>query len=170
MAITPSQTVGPFPHEAWRWAIEATAAATLSAPAVTLTGVVRDGDGLPVPDALIEAWIPGGSEMDCNEALPGFRRVATDASGCYTLSLPPPKNVAAVAPAAFICLFARGLVRHQFSVLFLDDQSGLADSPLLAQVPPERRPTIVARSTAVGNYVWDIRLQGDHETVFFDYC
>ena len=63
-------------------------------------------------------------------------------------------------------MFSRGLVKHQFTAVFLEDAP---PSPLLDQVPGERRDTLLARRQPDGTYRWDIRMQGDGETVFFDY-
>ena len=73
------------------------------------------------------------------------------------------------APATFITVFARGLVKHQFSAVFLEDDTGLAQSEILQQVPAERRATLIARKSAPGVYHWDIWMQSDKETAFFDY-
>jgi protocatechuate 3,4-dioxygenase alpha subunit len=68
-----------------------------------------------------------------------------------------------------ITVFARGLVKHQFCAVFLADDTGLADSAILNQVPAERRATLIARKLAEREYRWDIWMQTDKETVFFDY-
>lgn len=70
---------------------------------------------------------------------------------------------------AYVTVFARGLVKHQFSAVFLEDDPALAQSALLEQVPPNRRDTLIARKQADGSYLWNIHMQGEHETVFFDY-
>jgi protocatechuate 3,4-dioxygenase alpha subunit len=67
-------------------------------------------------------------------------------------------------------VFARGLVLHQFSAVFLEDDGGLARSDILQQVPEDRRATLIARKTGPAASEWDIRMQGDNETVFFDYA
>jgi protocatechuate 3,4-dioxygenase alpha subunit len=72
-------------------------------------------------------------------------------------------------PAALVTVFARGLVLHQFCAVFLDDDPALPSSPILEQVPAARRPTLIARKTATAAYAWDIHMQGERETVFFDY-
>jgi protocatechuate 3,4-dioxygenase alpha subunit len=169
--ITTSQTIGPFSHEAWHWAVEATAAATLasSAPTVTITGTVYDGAGVPVNDAQVEAWLPHAAAAEAAQAVPGFRRLPTDEEGKFSLRVSLGGSAPAGEPAAYITLFARGLVKHQFTAVFLDDDGNVARSELLDQVPEERRDTLIARQTAPGQYQWDIRMQGDRETVFFDY-
>ena len=145
--VSPSQTIGPFSHEAWRWACAASDSAT---GAITINGILRDGDGTPVNDGM----------------LPGFRRAPTDDAGGFTLRLARP---APGEPAALVTIFARGLVLHQFTAVFLADDDGLTDSDILRQVPADRRMTLIARKTGAAGYAWEINLQGAQETVFFDY-
>lgn len=163
LPITPSQTIGPFSHEAWRWAC---AASESAAGTITINGVLRDGDGTPVNDGMIESWSPGAAAAEEGGALPGFRRAPTDDAGGFTLRLARP---APGEPAALVTVFARGLVLHQFTAVFLEDDEGLADSGILRQVPPNRRTTLIARMTGAAGYAWEINLQGTQETVFFDY-
>ena len=167
LPITPSQTIGPFSHEAWRWACDASTAFAAGAGQITISGIMRDGDGAPITDAMLETWSPAAAGDERAHALPGFRRVATDDAGAFSLTL---TRGPAGEPAAMVTVFARGLLVHQFSAIFLEDDAVLADSPLLNQVSPERRSTLVARKTGPSSYVWDIWMQGERETVFFDYA
>lgn len=164
--ITTSQTIGPFSHEAWQWAVDGTADVETSAPTVTVRGIIYDGDGTPINDAQIEAWNPHAAGAEAAQAIPGFRRVPSGEGGEFQFRLSRPADAPAEAPAAFITVFARGLVKHQFTAVFLEDAP---PSPVLAQVPEERRATLLARRQPDGSYRWDIRMQGEHETVFFDY-
>ncbi|QPF73028.1 protocatechuate 3,4-dioxygenase [Roseateles sp. DAIF2] len=169
-ALTSSQTIGPFPHEAWAWAAmaERPASATLC-----IRGRLLDGQGQAINDGWIEAWSPAVLEREQGAAMPGFRRVATDEAGAFMLWLTPTGRPG--EPAAHITVFARGLLKHQHCALFLADDPGLAGSALLAQVPESRRHSLIAQVLTPGEggpgYRWDIRLQGDagSETVFFDY-
>lgn len=162
LAITPSQTIGPFPHEAWQWLVQATAARG-DVP-LLIEGRLLDGLGEAINDGWIEATVPGLAGLD------GFQRRATDEQGRFLLSLaarPVPG-----APAAYITVFARGLSLHQCTAVFLADAEGLAASPLLRQLPAERRASLLAAPAETpGRYRWDVRLQGNaaQETVFFDY-
>ena len=162
--ITTSQTIGPFPHEAWRWAFDSGSAAT---DALQISGRVFDGNGETVSDAILEACLPGAAGGPV-EGLPGFWRVPSGEDGEFRFSLPRPAS--AGAPACFVTLFGRGIVKHQFCAVFVGDDAALADAPILAQVPAERRATLIARPTGEGSYRWDIHLQGGDETVFFDYA
>ena len=165
--ITTSQTIGPFSHEAWQWAVDLSDAAK-PANGITITGTIHDGDGLPINDAQIEAWQPAAAEAEAPQALAGFRRVPSGDQGEFTLRLsvsPQPPG----QPFAYITVFARGLVKHQFTAVFLADDADLAKSAILEQVPAARRPTLIAAKADDGSYRWDIRMQGEHETAFFDY-
>ena len=173
LLISPSQTIGPFSHEGWRWAVGASddcAAALAGAATLVLAGTVRDGAGNVVDDAMIECWSPAGAALEGALPLPGFRRTPTDVEGRYQFTLSRPAALPPGEPLAYITVFARGLVLHQFSAVFLEDDAGLARSEILAQVPEARRATLIARKTATAAYAWDIQMQGPNETVFFDYA
>lgn len=166
--ITTSQTIGPFSHEAWRWACDATASVDSTAPTLTIRGVIRDGDGRPIDDAMLEAWAPAAPEPEKAHAIPGFRRIASGLDGGFhfTLSAAPQ---GAGQPVAYVTVFARGLGKHQFTAVFLEDDASLAQSAILEQVPAARRATLIARKTGDAAYAWDVSMQGEQETVFFDY-
>jgi protocatechuate 3,4-dioxygenase alpha subunit len=168
--ITTSQTIGPFSHEAWQWAADLTSAATPDAPAVTIRGIIYDGDGAPINDAQIEAWLPDAAGAEAAQAMPGFRRVPSGEDGGFSLRAPLPAGASAGEPLMYVTVFARGLVKHQFTAVFLEDDSALAQSAILNQVPAARRDTLVARKVSDGEYRWDIWMQTDKETVFFDYA
>lgn len=158
-AYTPTQTIGPFFHHGLQWAVNADRdAASVNTLVNTLTGLVLDADGTAVSDALIEAWSP--SAMPPRE-LPAWQRVYTDARGCYSLQLSPQSG----QPAALITLFARGMLRHAFTAVF----TNAADNFLLAQIPLERRGTLIAQRLTDAHWEWDVHLQGPAETVFLEY-
>ena len=163
--ITTSQTIGPFSHAAWQWAAELSSTV---AGAITINGVIYDGDGVPMNDAQIESWQPDAAAVEAAQALPGFRRVPSGEQGEFALRLSTvPRD--AGQPVAYITVFARGLVKHQFTAVFLEDDAGLQKSAILEQVPSARRATLIATRTGTGQYRWDIRMQGEQETAFFDY-
>lgn len=165
--ITTTQTIGPFPHEGWRWAFDA-GEVPVPGAGIVISGQVLDGDGNPVTDALVEGWSPdaGAGSID---GLPGLRRVAAGERGEFRLVVPRHGGASDGEPVLYIVLFARGLLRHLFSAVFLADDPALGHSRLLNQVPQARRSTLVARSEGEGAYRWDIHLQGDRETVFLDF-
>ena len=165
--ITTSQTIGPFSHEAWQWAADLSDAVR-PADFITINGTIYDGDGLPINDAQIEAWQPAATDAEASQPVAGFRRVPSGDQGEFTLRLsasPQPPG----QPFAYITVFARGLVKHQFTAVFLEDDAGLAESAILEQIPAARRPTLLAAKTADGQYSWNIHMQGARETAFFDY-
>ncbi|GAB1818281.1 protocatechuate 3,4-dioxygenase subunit alpha [Herbidospora sp. RD11066] len=175
MRPTPSQTVGPF----YGYALPFRDGGDLVPPghpgAISVHGYVYDGAGDPVPDALLEFWQadeagkPGSmrrDEVDGSFAgrdgvtLTGFGRVATDLDGHWAVRTVRPREVPYIA----VCVFARGLLHHLYTRIYLED-SGDA---LLESLPGDRRSTLVARSERDGVYRFDIRIQGDAETVFLD--
>ena len=168
--ITTSQTIGPFSHEGWQWAVDACAAARLetSAPTIVVHGILYDGDGNPIDDAQIEAWLPEAAAAEGLQEIPGFRRTPTGKAGEFSLRLSVPERPAG-EPVAYVTVFARGLTKHQFTAVFLEDDATLDQSAILAQVPAARRATLVARKDGEGAYRWDIWMQTAKETVFFDY-
>lgn len=166
--ITTSQTIGPFPHEAWEWAVQLTAKVDSKAPQISIKGAIFDGDGLPINDAWAEAWLPDSAPVESAHAIPGYRRVPTSEDGGFALSISQP-HAPAGKPVAYVTVFARGLIKHQFTAVFLEDDPALAQSALLEQVPAARRDTLIARRQADGSYLWNIHMQGPRETVFFDY-
>lgn len=143
--MTPSQTIGPFFSHALPWAGGERAVPAGTPGAVWLRGRVLDGVGDPVPDALVETWQTDPA---------GFARSATSAEGVWAVYVVPPAEYLAVS------VFARGLLGRLATRVYF------ADPPPLADVPESRRDTLVARQADDG-YAFDIRLQGEHETVFF---
>ena len=168
--ITTSQTIGPFSHEGWQWAVDSCAAARLetSAPTIVVHGILYDGDGNPIDDAQIEAWLPEAAAVESTQEIPGFRRTPTGKAGEFSLRLSVPERPAG-EPVAYVTVFARGLTKHQFTAVFLEDDATLDQSAILAQVPAARRDTLVARKEDDGTHRWDIWMQTESETVFFDY-
>ncbi|HWW04786.1 protocatechuate 3,4-dioxygenase [Collimonas sp.] len=167
--ITTTQTVGPFPHEAWQWAVDASAKLESSASVITISGVIRDGDGKPINDAWVEVWMPDAVAAEAAQAIPGFRRIPSDDDGAFQIQVSLPHPASSGKPVLFATIFARGLIKHQFTAVFLEDDSGLAQSDILNQVPSDRRHTLIARKQGKAQYHWDIWMQSDKETVFFDY-
>ncbi|WP_373987150.1 protocatechuate 3,4-dioxygenase [Duganella sp. BuS-21] len=161
--ITTSQTIGPFSHEAWKWATDLNTAAG----AITISGIIYDGAGVPINDAQLESWQPA-ADAESAQQIPGFRRVPSGEDGGFRFQLSKCEQ-APGEPLAYITVFARGLVKHQFTAVFLADDAGLSQSAILDQVPSARRATLLAERNADGSYRWDIHMQGERETVFFDY-
>ena len=152
---TPSQTVGPFFGFALPFADDANATGAESRDTTRVEGQVLDGAGEPVPDALVEA--SQGEQ---------FARCRTDGEGAFHFTLRKPIATDG-APCFEITVFARGLLRHlRTRMYFPDEDSANGADRVLLLVDESRRHTLIARRD--GEVVhFDIRLQGDGETVFF---
>ena len=159
---TPPQTVGPFFAIGLPWPDGPAVAEPGSEGAIALRGTVYDGDGAPVPDALIETW-----QTDPAPPARGFGRCPTDADGRWEIVTRKPAAAGGEAPHVAVAVFARGLLdRVPTRLYFCDEADANAADPLLAALGPERRETLIA-AVEDGGYRFDIHLQGDHETVFF---
>lgn len=109
-----------------------------------------------MPDGLLEAW--QGDQ---------FARCRTDPEGAFHFALRKPAASAGEAPHLEVTIFARGLLRHlQTRIYFPDEAAANASDPVLSRVEPGRRGTLVARNDG-GVLRFDVRLQGEAETVFF---
>jgi protocatechuate 3,4-dioxygenase alpha subunit len=180
--LTPSQTVGPFLHIGLPWDDGPSVVPEGQPGAVVIAGTVRDGEGAPVPDALVETWQadPAGRFTHPDDPrgpgtgdFRGFGRCATDADGRYWIRtvkpgpLPTPDG-GTEAPHLDVTVLARGLLdRVVTRIYFPDEEAANAADPVLSTVDESRRGTLVATATD-GGYRFDIRLQGSGETVFFD--
>jgi protocatechuate 3,4-dioxygenase alpha subunit len=171
--LTPSQTVGPFFHGALPFAGGHILAngGTAGRP-IVVEGTLRDGAGAAVADGLIETWQADADGRYRDPAFDGFGRVPTRADGGFVLETIKPGPVPAPdgrpqAPHLVVGVLARGLLTRLVTRLYFEDEANAPD-PILALVPAARRPTLIARRIAEGRYRFDIVLQGDGETVFFD--
>ncbi|PXY20461.1 protocatechuate 3,4-dioxygenase subunit alpha [Prauserella coralliicola] len=173
---TPSQTVGPYLSLGLPWADGPTVVEEGTPGAVWIRGVVYDGAGTPVPDGLIETWQADAHGRfdhpdDPRGAQPGFRgfgRCPTNDDGEYGILTVVPGALPGEAPHINVSVFARGLLHRVVTrVYFPENTEANAADPVLASVPEERRGTLVARRSEDG-YTFDVRLQGEGETVFFD--
>jgi protocatechuate 3,4-dioxygenase alpha subunit len=166
--LTPSQTVGPFFGFGLPWRLGPNAVPEGTRGAIRLRGCLRDGQGDPVPDGLIESWQASPADIR------GFARAATDAGGRFAILTVKPGTVRDArgnvhAPHIALSVFARGLLRRVVTrVYFPDEQAANDRDPVLATIEDRAaRATLIARP-ADGGYELDIRLQGEGETVFFD--
>lgn len=170
-ARTPSQTVGPFFSEALRWQEGHRVAFAETGKRIVLTGRLFDGAGAAVSDALVETWqhsstgkTPASANGPGNPN--GFARVNTAPDGAFRIETAMPGGEG--PPYLDVTVLARGLLKAlRTRVYFAPEAQVRADPALkpLAQSP--RLATLVAKAAGEGEYRWDIRLQGDGETVFF---
>jgi protocatechuate 3,4-dioxygenase, alpha subunit len=169
--LTPSQTIGPFFSHALPWRDGPHVVPAGTPGAFWLRGRVLDGAGDPVPDALIESWQadPAGSYQHPG-GFRGFGRCPTDEDGRWAIRTVKPGPVPSSAgdsqaPHLALSVFARGLLNRVITRVYFADESNDTD-PVLSTLPEADRDTLIAQPTDDG-YRFDIRLQGDHETVFF---
>ncbi len=172
---TPGQTVGPFFHYALPFPGDRDLVAPGSTGAVRLHGTVRDGDGAPVPDALVEIWqadpagrVPGksGSFRRDGHTFTGFGRASTDRTGDYTFTTVLPGGVDGGLPFFAVVVFARGLLDRLFTRAYLP-LDGAAPDRLLTSLGA-RAELLVVRPGDDG-LRFDITLQGPGETPFLTY-
>ena len=188
--LSPSQTVGPFFHDcllrpdARRNVLVQPETA---GERIRIEGRVLDGDGVGVPDALVEIWqanshgryrhpadTRGAAALD--PRFTGFGRSGTDDAGRYWFETIRPGAVPfddtrMQAPHVCVMVFARGLLNHLVTRLYFADEPANETDPALGRVPAERRGTLMARPETVDGrtlYRWDIILQGAGETAFFN--
>jgi protocatechuate 3,4-dioxygenase, alpha subunit len=178
--LTPSQTVGPF----FDYALPFPGGAQLVAPgdpdAVRIEGVVYDGAGDPVPDALIEIWqanragryrhpADARTEPPLEDGFAGFGRSPTGPDGRFAFLTVKPGAVPGSAPHINVIVLARGLLKQLVTrIYFADEEAANATDPLLASIADAAvRATLIARP-GDGVLGFDIHLQGERQTAFLD--
>jgi protocatechuate 3,4-dioxygenase, alpha subunit len=192
--LTPSQTVGPYfaiglaPESLdLNWISTITndlVTPDVSGERIRIQGRVLDGDGEPIDDCLLEIWQADAAGRYAhpadrggpNATFTGFGRVSTDAKGRYLFQTIKPGQVRGPqtvpqAPHIMLAVFARGMLRQQYARIYFAGEAANGDDPVLALVPAVRRATLMATpepGTDPVVYQFDIHLQGEHETVFFD--
>ncbi len=191
--LTPSQTVGPYfaygltPGSKYEWNDAFSndlVTPDASGDRIRIEGQVFDGDGAVIPDAMLEIWQadaqgryanPRDTRALPNAAFKGFGRCGAGAKGDFAFDTIKPGSVPdpdgkPQAPHIVLAVFARGMLLHLYTRIYFDDEDDRnAADPILALVPAERRATLIAKREAGGaTYRFDIHLQGDNETVFFD--
>lgn len=181
---TPSQTVGPYLHLGLTDArsISRIAANGAKGERMWLTFLVLDGEGAPVPDAMIELWqadYEGNYVRQDNSAdgaaFRGFGRLATAEDGACTFETIRPGCVpgpgeTVQAPHINVSILGRGILKRLSTRVYFAGEPANAADPALSLVPEKRRATLLAQPdpARTSHWVFDVRLRGEGETVFFD--
>jgi protocatechuate 3,4-dioxygenase alpha subunit len=181
---TPSQTVGPYLHLGLTdtRSISRIAGDGAKGERVWLSFRVLDGEGAPVPDAMIELWQADseGNYVQANgdvqaDAFRGFGRLATAEDGACTFETIKPGRVpgpgqTVQAPHINVSILGRGILKRLSTRLYFAGEPANATDPVLALVPENRRATLFAQPDPTRNGYWnfEVRFRGEGETVFFD--
>lgn len=185
--ISPSQTVGPFfsfgltPDKGATFSNDL-ADTSVAGQRVRIQGRLTDGDGVPIGDAIVEIWQadaegryahPRDPRGGSNSSFTGFGRTAVDGGGEFAFTTIKPGPVPGPgggdqAPHVSVSIFARGFLNRLHTRIYFADEAANADDPVLALLPDFARDTLIATLDADGVYRFDIRVQGDRETVFFE--
>lgn len=181
---TPSQTVGPYLHIGLTWLNkDKLAGPEVSGERVTVEGRVFDGDGKPINDAMIEIWQANShgkyahpddpQDRPIEPGFSGFGRIPTDEDGRFRFTTIKPGRVPGPSgelqsPHLAVSVFARGVTKRLATRMYFPDDPANAADPVLTLVPAERRSTLIAKKGREGVLEWNVRIQGEDETVFFD--
>ena len=184
--LTPSQTVGPYFSMRLPWPEGPFVVSEGTPGAITIFGRLYDGAGNVIPDGLIETWQadpdgwfahpddPRGPVPAGYKAFRGFGRTRTELDGSFRILTLKPGPLPfgdgrTEAPHINVSVFSRGMLdRSVTRIYFPDETEANAADPVLEAVPAERRKTLIAVPDGVGLLRFDIYMQGDRETVFFD--
>jgi protocatechuate 3,4-dioxygenase, alpha subunit len=186
LVLTPSQTVGPFFRielTTDEHCVKCVAGPQAQGERVWITFRVLDGDSAPVNDAMLEIWQAdaNGKYNHPDDARPkqldpgwlGFGRLGSGDDGTCVLETIKPGcvlNGTLQAPHLSLAVFARGMLKQLYTRIYFAGDAANNDDPVLRLIPPDRRETLMARPdpNRRGYWLFDVILQGDHETVFFD--
>jgi protocatechuate 3,4-dioxygenase alpha subunit len=182
---TPSQTIGPFFHDALLDRYYSELVSPDHPEAIEIRGTVYDGAGEVVPDAMVEIWqanragrydhpADDGEELSVDQDFSGFGRSGTDPGGEFSFSTVEPGPVPGPegkvqAPHIMVSVFARGLLKRLVTrIYFPNEKEANAVDPVLSSIEDkELRRTLIAREKG-GALRFDIRLQGENQTAFFE--
>ncbi len=172
---TPSQTIGPFfqclldSHGA----VGSLAGPTTKGERIKLVCRLLDGNGAPVNDGLIELWQADADGRFDPAGCRGFGRLPTNEEGNCVFDTIRPGRVTDSTPQAShvnLSVFARGLLNRLVTRIYFSGDPANGEDPVLQLVPEDRRETLMAHPDSGQPGVWnfEIHLQGERETVFFD--
>ena len=154
--LTPFQTVGPYLSIGLRAGMETAA----DGDGIAIRGRLLDGAGQPIPDGILEWWHP---------SLATVLRSTTEDEGRFVVrTIKPRVDAGEGAPHLALRVLARGILTQYVTRVYFDDEPGTPDDPVLRLVPQARRHTLIATRESANAYRFDVIVQGDHETVFFD--
>jgi protocatechuate 3,4-dioxygenase alpha subunit len=157
---TPSQTVGPFYTIGLSREPQNELAGRSDPGSVRLIGQLLDGQGTPISDGMVELWDAVGGR---------WARSGTDADGRFSFVITKPAAPAGEAPHFDVFVFARGMLRHELTrIYFPDEEAANAADPIWSALDEAGRETLVAEAED-GALRFDIRMQGDRHTVFFEH-
>jgi len=187
LVATPSQTAGPYLHLGLtaNRSVGCLAGANAKGERIWLTCRIFDGDGTPVSDAMIEIWQANADgkyhhpedtqQKALDPAFGGFGRLATGEDGSCVFETVKPGRVPGSdgvmqAPHLSVSIFARGLLKRLATRIYFAGDPANQEDVVLSLVPQERRSTLMAQPdpSRHGGWSFDIHLQGEGETVFFD--
>jgi protocatechuate 3,4-dioxygenase alpha subunit len=183
---TPSQTIGPYFRielTTDEHCVRCVAGPHAKGERVWITFRVLDGDGAPVQDAMLEIWQadsngkynhpddPQSKQLDPGWI--GFGRLGTGEDGCCVLETIKPGRVSngtSQAPHLAVAVFARGMLKQIYTRVYFAGDAANDEDPILPLVPQDRRQSLMAQPdpASPGHWMFDVRLQGDQETIFFD--
>jgi protocatechuate 3,4-dioxygenase, alpha subunit len=155
---TPSQTVGPYYAIGLCRRTENEPVPADERDAIRVIGRLLDGDEQPIGDGMIEVWQASGGL---------WGRSGTDAQGGFSFLTVKPPASGGEAPHLDVYVFARGLLKHQLTRMYFPDEADAnAGDPVLSSLPAADRAVLVGEQED-GAVRFDIRMQGDRQTVFF---
>ena len=151
-----------------------------------ILGRVVDGLGAPVPDAVIEVWqanahgkyahVVDQQDKPLEQGFRGFGRIPTDDEGYFRFSTIKPGSVPGPdgrpqAPHLVIGLLMRGLLKGLVTRVYFPGDSLNLEDTILKLIEPSRRETLIFTDSRERKNLltWEIRMQGEHETVFLDF-
>jgi protocatechuate 3,4-dioxygenase, alpha subunit len=185
MPTTASQTVGPFFHLGCtkHWSVPNLVTPKTKGERIRVTCRLFDGDGKPVNDAMLEIWQANAEgkynhpedtqDKPGDPSFRGFGRLATDKNGRCTFDTIKPGSVPGPgetlqAPHINVSVFARGILKRLATRIYFAREPANAGDPVLILVPAERRHTLMAHPGRDHEWIFNLHLCGENETVFFD--